>query len=348
MKTPMLGLVVAAAACAASSLYLWHELAAEREQAAQVDETNRKLQARINELERMRALFAQQHMSTLPAAGGPLFHGAPPPPVKPDGAITAEVAPASGPQAWTPPEPPERSATFKKVMRAQLKVANKRLYADLGTELGLDKNTTDKLIDLLAAQQMESFDQMSTDPAAAEQKFAELQRQNKAAIEALIGPEKAQALEDYQQSTPARAEFDMLARQLEANDVPLTAEQVKKLRTVYIEERERVPQPAYAEGDSASDKYFKALNDWQEDYDHRVSDAASSILNSEQLTAYNDIQQWRKEMRNGIALPTGGGPRGFFRAGGAVPMGAVAGAVTFAVPAPPPPPPPGAGEARKP
>ena len=348
MKAPMLGLAVAATACAASSLYLWHELDAARDRAAQVEETSRQLQARIDEFEQARARIAQQEMANPPAfAGGRNVPGAPRPPVSPDGTINEASDPGPTAEVWQTP-PPERSAAFKKVMRAQIRVASKRTYAELGTELGLDQSTADKLIELLAAQQMDAFEQMSMDPATAEQKFAELQRQHDAAVEALIGPEKAQALEDYKQSTPARNEFDMLARQLEANEVPLTAEQAKKLRKAYIEERARVPMPAYSEGDSTSDKYFKALNDWQDDYDHRVTDAASSILNSDQLVAYNEIQEWRKEMRNGIALPPGGGPRGFFTRGGAVPMGAAAGAVTFVAPAAPLTPAPAAGETHKP
>lgn len=346
MKTPMLALVIAAVACAASSLYLWHELDAARARAVQVEETSRQLQARIAELEQARARFAQQRMSSAPVfAGSQPGHGAPPPPASPNMAITADSAPGAPVEDWQPPTP-ERSAAFKKVMHAQFRAANKRMYADLGTELGIDKETTNKLIDLLTAQQVEGFDQFrpGVDPADSERKLAEIQRQNKAAIEDLIGADKAQSLEEYQQSMPARAEFEMLARQLEANDSPLTPEQGRRLRAVYVEERARIPQPAYEDTGGVSDKYMKSMTDWEEDYNRRVSDAAAGILNSQQLTTYNDIQQWQKEMRNGIALPTGAAPGRFFVRGGAVPIGAVAGSVTFAAPAPPP----KAEEAQKP
>jgi len=350
MKAPMLGLVVAAAACAASSLYLWHELDAQRAQAAKVEEANRTLQARLAELEGARSRFAQQRMGNAPGlAGGPMRAGVPPPPSSPDTGITAQNEPGGSPPEVWQAAPPERSPAFKKVMHAQIRAANKRMYADLGGELGLDKDTTNKLIDLLTAQQVDGFDQFgpAMNPAESERKIAEIQRQDKAAIEDLIGPDKAQMLEEYQQSMPARAEFEMLARQLEANDSPLTAEQTKKLRAAYVEERARVPQPAYEETDGTSDKYFKAMTDWEDDYNKRVGEAAAGILNTQQLNTYNDIQQWQKEMRNGIALPAGGpGGRAFFRAAGPVPINAVAGSVSFAVPAPLPP--PATHEARKP
>src|SRR6187402_3231758 len=130
MKTPMLALVIAAVACAASSLYLWHELDAARARAAQVEETSRQLQARIAELEQARARFAQQRMSSAPVfAGGQVGHGALPPPASPNMAITADSPPGAPVADWQAPSP-ERSAAFKKVMRAQFRAANKRMYAD--------------------------------------------------------------------------------------------------------------------------------------------------------------------------------------------------------------------------
>ena len=338
MKAPVLGLAVAAAACAASSLYLWHELDAQRAQAAKVEEANRTLQARLAELERARSLFAQQRMASPGGFGDGPVHAAPPPPVPSGQPISAESGPGSAHEVWQG-QPPERSAAFKKVMRAQILAANKRMYADLGSELGLDKDTAGKLIDLLTAQQLAGFDQFGPgmDPADSERTIAEVQQQNRDAIEALIGPVKAQSLEEYQQSMPARAEFEMLARQLEANDSPLTAEQGRKLRAAYVEERARIPLPAYAETDGASDKYVKAMTDWEEDYQKRIGEAAAGILGSQQLNTFNDIQQWQKEMRNGIALPAGVAPAKFFVRGGAVPMGAVAGSVSFVAPAAPPP-----------
>jgi len=335
MKAPVWGLVVAATACAASSLYLWHELDAARERAAQVEEASRQLQARLDELEQARTRYAQQRMASPPAfAGGRVVPGAPPPPASPDDTISGQTDSGPPPEVWQTP-PPERSAAFKKVMHSQIRAANRRMYADLGTELALDKDTANKLIDLLTAQQVEGFEQFQPgmDP---ERQIADIQRQNKAAIEDLIGADKAQSLEEYQQSMPARAEFEMLARQLDANDVPLTAEQTRKLRAVYVEERARIPMPAYDAAGGTSEKYVKAMTDWEEDYNRRVSDAATGILNSQQLTSYNDIQQWQKEMRNGIALPAQGGPGRFFIRSGSVAIGAAAGSVTFAAPMPPP------------
>jgi hypothetical protein len=278
-------------------------------------------------------------------AGGTIVQGAAPPSVSPADGMSMEADAGSAGQVWQM-SPPERSEAFKKVMRSQIRAANKSLYADLGAELGLDKETANKLIDLFTAQQVDHFDRVvsETDPAESERKMAEIERQNKAAIEDLIGPEKARSLEEYQRSTPARNAFEMLARQLDANDVPLTAEQGRKLRAAYVEEWARVPQPVYIETDGTGEKYFKSLNDWQEDYNRRISDAAAGILDSQQLAHYNDLQQWQNEARTGTAVAAGAMGGSFFVRGGAVPIAAAAESVTFVAPAPPP----TADEARKP
>ena len=49
----------------------------------------------------------------------------------------------------------------------------------------------------------------------------------------------------------------------------------------------------------------------------RISDAASHILNSDQFTTYSEIQQWQKDMREHVPVPTGpGGVAGVMRMGG--------------------------------
>jgi len=63
-----------------------------------------------------------------------------------------------------------------------------------------------------------------------------------------------------------------------------------------------VPQPEFTEG-ADNEEYSKAVNAWRDDYEKRIASEASQVLNTEQLTAYNEIQQWQKEMRD--QLPPG-------------------------------------------
>jgi hypothetical protein len=93
---------------------------------------------------------------------------------------------------------------------------------------------------------------------------------------------------------------DALARQLEGYDAALNADQRNKLIDIYVEERKRVPMPQGYEG-MDPETYQKNINAWQDDYNRRTAEEAARILNSEQLTAFNEMQQWQKEMRENMA-----------------------------------------------
>lgn len=306
MKAPLLGLMVAAAAFGASSIYLWDQLKEERARAAQVDETTRALKARIAGLEQARHQF---ETARLGSSGG--FSSG-----QIDAANPAAAVQAAAPQPPGTAEPDnvlwsgarhEPSPAMLKMMRSQLRASNRRLYADLDDKLGLSKETSLKLIDLLTDQQIPSPEraQRIDDPAEARRLGQEWQRQNEQAISDLIGPAKAEALKQYQATLPARMEVQNLARQLEGSDLALSAEQRRKLIDVYVAERERVPQPEFFEG-MDGETFSKTMRDWQEDYEGRAAAEASRILNPDQLATYNEIQQWQKEMRAQFAVAPAG------------------------------------------
>lgn len=316
MKAPILGLAVATVAFGGSSIYLWQQLEQERARSAQVEKQSAELSGRLAELEKARAQFAERRVAN---AGNSIAgqidnvhpSAAAPPAPAAEPAVSAKSA---GEPVWTVRRP-EHSPAFQKMMRSQIRANNKRVYADVGTKLGLDAETTSKLIDLLTDQQLPSFDAPRdvNDPADWQRLQEEKQRQGMAQIAELIGPEKTAALQEYQQSLPARMEVDMLARQLEGYDAALSADQRKRLIDVYVEERKRVPMPEGYDG-MDPETYQKSVNNWQDDYNRRTAEEAARILNSDQLTAFNEMQQWQKEMReNMVNLPPPGAPARFRR-----------------------------------
>ena len=305
MKTPLLGLVAATTAFAGSSIYLWVQLDAERDRAAQVAETARKLNARIAELEQARAVFDQRRMAGGAVVGGTFgsFSTSAPmtarltPAPPPDG---GKVEPAQEGATWSAVSRPP-SPAFSKMMRNQMRTSIRRQYSGIGAELGLDKETSAKLVDLLTEQQTANFDAAGPrDLIGPQYDYQHKHQEYEAEIANLIGPDKAQELKAYQASLPARSEADMLARQLEDNGVPLSAAQVKDLTKVVIEEHDRVPMPQFIEGMDQKE-YMKSVNDWKTDYDKRIADEAAHIFNAEQLATYNDIQQWQKDLRDQFA-----------------------------------------------
>jgi hypothetical protein len=325
MKAPVLGLIASTVAFAGSSLYLWQQVREERTRADEVTQMSRRLTARVSELEKARADIAQRRFANAGGAfgGGALAQGGPqPPPGEP------ATANADGEQAGSTIDMPrpDRSPAFQKMMRNQLKANNKRMYADVGATLGLSKEEANKLIELLTDQQAAGFEQMRevSDAVEARRAHEERERQNQTEIADLIGADKAESFEKYQESLPSRQELDILSRQLEGADASLNEDQRKRLLAVLIDERTRVPMPQYAEGMDGTE-YGKTVTAWQEDYNERVASQARSILNNNQLTAYDEYQQWQKEMREQFATMGPGAPR-MFRGG--------APSATFAVAAP--------------
>jgi hypothetical protein len=337
MKAPVLGLSIAAAAFAGSSIYLWQQLQLERERGAQVAETTRQLKARLAELDTMRQQFAHVRSGDGAVVSGVFGSGpAPAATATPARGVTEAARVESGQVVELPAG---RPPAMDKMLRWQLRADNKRMYADAGAALGISKEKTSKLIDLLTEQQIGDFGSdgespWTNDPVEARRRFEERQRASNAAIEELIGPEKMQALQEYQQSLPARQEFEMLVRQLEGNDVTLTPEQSRKLLAAYLEERKRVPAPTFGR-DFAQDPtiYQQAYADWQADYSNRLTGEARNILDSTQLAAFNEVQEMQREMRSQFRAVTFSSSQGGAIAlqGGAV---AVATPITVAEPAP--------------
>jgi hypothetical protein len=347
MKAPVLALAVASVAFGGTSIYLWQQLDQERSRSAAMERKAAELGTRLAALEKAGIPFAERHMaSSGNYASGPPGTGVPsaaPPPAPPGD--NAPSAKSEAQPVWTMRQP-DRSPAFQKMMRSQIRANNKRVYADIGPKLGLDKETANKLIDLLTDQQLPNFDapRDANDPTGAEwpHYLEDRQRQNQAQIADLIGADKAMSLQEYQQSLPARMEVDMLARQLEGYDAALNPDQRQKLIDVYVEERKRVPMPQGYEGMDA-ESYQKSITAWQDDYNRRTTEEAARILNSEQLTAFNEMQQWQKEMRDNMANmpPAPAGVVRMRRGGNAVMFSTVgvvsaAGSVDVAVPAPAP------------
>lgn len=336
MKASALGLAIATIAFGASTIYLSMQLTEERAQADKVAETMAALNARIAELEKTREqrFAASGSFGDGALAQGGMPIGPPPPPPAENG----ETKPAA--ETLTFGTPPPRSEAFEKMMRTNMRANNKRMYADIGEKLGLNKEDTNKLINLLTDQQLDNFGRMremnTADPAERKRLTDEARREDQAEIENLLGASKAAALRDYQETIPARQELEQLSRQLEGSDATLSDEQHKRMLAALVDERKRIPMPQMSD-DTSPEEYTKTYAEWQEDYNERVNAQAHNILNTEQLTAYTDYQQWQKEMREQMATRRAG--RGMRAAPGANVSFATAapiGEATMIMVAPPP------------
>jgi hypothetical protein len=304
MKPSMLGLLIAAGAFGASTIYLAVQLGEERAQADAVAVETARLHARLAELERARAELESMPVAAVPQPAAGRDGGRKPATTVAD-TVAEPEAPAAEPadRAGGPPfAAPPRSAAMQKMARAQMRANFKRMNSDIGAKLGLSQEDASKLIDLMIDQQMGMMERSRETRGAsltAEQRaadYASQQQKNLAEVSALIGSDKVEAYKTYQQSMPARQEVDMLSRQLEANDLNLSKDQRDRMVTALVEERQRVPAPRYSESVSR-EEYARDMAAWQEDYNQRAATRASSILTGDQQTTYSEYQQWNTEMR---------------------------------------------------
>jgi hypothetical protein len=310
-------------------------LQVEREQAEQVATQTAALEQRIAELEQMQesaAGFGFPEPEAIVKSDRAGAKAADPVPGRENGSEATVTEPQAGFQV----RPTEPSPAMQKMMRAQLRSNNKRLYADLVAQMGLSDEDASKFYDLLTEQQAANFGQVrGLDPDEARAKLQQSRKQTQGAIDDLLGADRTATYKEYQETMGVRAEVDMIARQLESMEHALTPEQRTKLVTSMIEEQKRVPQPEYSNyGDG--EMYNKALTDWQAEFNERATERARGILNSEQFSSYSEYQQWQKEMRENFRAMPGRRIRATAR-----PVAAGAAAVEFAPafigPAPPPP-----------
>jgi hypothetical protein len=293
MKTPLLGFIASTAVFAGTSIYLWWQLDAERARGAQTTELTRRLNARVAELEKpgpgdpARAVAAQL----------PVGPGRDPGNGMPRTAVAvAEPVQFAGSSAAMGPA---RQAALRKMLRVQMRAHTKRMYADFAEQLALDAEKAAALYDLIAAQASFGEDgQVPADPHAAHEYFQELQRQNQAKISDLLGYDGAETLRKYQETLPARSEVDAISEQLAMADAPIAADQRKRLVAAFSEERARVPMPEFVRG--GEEAYAKAVMHWQDDYNERARERARAILDAQQRSAYDDMQQWQKDMQDEI------------------------------------------------
>lgn len=315
MTTSGLGLSIAVLAFGASTIYLAVQLGKERAHSEQLATETRALNARIGELEKARAeprVAMSGVFSAINTQPGESVSVTLPPPST--ATRTEARADMLESVVVNGPSMQPSSEAFRKIIRSQMRAQNKQLYADIGAQLGLSKEDASKLIDLLTDQHVDGMgiSRETTDPNERMRLMNEARRENQAKIADLLGPEKLKQLEQYQQTIPARQEMDMLARQIEGSDAdPLSSDQRKQLLAALIEERSRIPAPDYRRI-AASEDFRKAYLDWQDDYNARIAAQARGILDAEQYAAYDQHQQWQKEMNeqmrsavgpSGVTLP---------------------------------------------
>ncbi len=309
MNRPTSILVLAMVVCVAASYGLWLELRAERSR-------SHDMRAHMLELERMQAAATPGGSAAAPAD------------LPPDAATAAAPVPKDKPIA--PLEPasskPSSSAYFEYEARLLLnpqyreaRRAHRRLelaagHIDLAESLQITQERADRLIDLLVDQEL-SYASSPLRHADNEEEarqrqlwLAERQREDDAAVAALLGEGKLAKWKEYQASLPTRHQVQQLRTTLSAGPEPLREDQIQPLVEAMYAEQKRVKEELSdytgtlkwsggMEGKSHSRRNERhaqlaaAANE-------RIRDAAASILSPPQLETLDEMLQRQLEMQN--------------------------------------------------
>jgi len=268
MSKAVIVLTIATVASASASTYLWRELGSEREQSA-------TLQTRVAELEREMA----QRPAAPPQADRELTE--PAPEVTPAAVKTASAAPPAaqlgviqgtanagfvGAQRLGVADPDMRrrmkeaqeqqarmlkDPEYRELMRAQQKLGMMRMYSDLEPMLGLTKEESERLLDVLAEQSIRGMEQPppfgpmdGTQPTEAEirerqRAFEEQHRRNEQEIAAVLGSRYSD-WQEYQKNGWSRSQVTQLRQTLSSTDEPLRQDQIKPLVNAIAREQQQM------------------------------------------------------------------------------------------------------------
>ena len=287
--TLLLGIV--AAGCGAASIYLGAQLSGARAELAQQAAAREADQARIRQLEGEQRRFetASNPVSQFTDVEEDAAPTAPPPVTNPMGDPNRAGGVPFGPSPGGRSNNADNSPAARNNRRLQQEIRLRRTYAEMPAALGLDASQAGKLFDLLADNRMTTDDDSRAyrgDPIGRESIEAAAREQRDAAIEALLGPDKAAEFHYFEKSIPARMQVNRIGESMAAANVPLTDAQRTSLISVVYDEQQARPAPQRT---TVTDPDYQArFLDWQADYSRRVQARVEPMLSAEQVAKYRE------------------------------------------------------------
>lgn len=323
MSKPLLILTLAALGCGTAAAYFHSQLRTERLR-------NDELQTRIAHLEASRTPnpFAPLPRQLSPEPAAPVSESAPKPAAAlASAALVAQRSPA--PVALSPEKSMQmrqrfvnrqrelmKDPEYRQAMRTQQRFSLQHLHPDLAGDLNLSQEQADRLLDLLADQQlhgMQSNVPFTADSPLSQAEIAQMQKDmqqrqqnDRAEIAALLGDGGLQQWEDYQNSMGARMRVRQLSSELDGAGVPLREDQRQPLRDALAQFERQALQEAQRTATAPRFDRMTPLDQvaWQEEQiEHtarsheRARDAVAHILTGEQLAKYQEIQERELTMR---------------------------------------------------
>jgi hypothetical protein len=195
---------------------------------------------------------------------------------------------------------------LRSALRGQQRSAVLQLYGDLlrGWHLAADKS--DRVLDLLAEQQLQEMEQSlnASDPGSTGTARASTEAAasaNADELNAVLSDQQRKELQRQQDSLSERLTVGSLADELSLAQMQLNDGQREQMTQVMVDERKAVPVPDVSNFPDNSPDARRALEDWRSALDQRVQDRAATVLTSAQQARYEQFMSRQREARNAFA-----------------------------------------------
>jgi hypothetical protein len=181
------------------------------------------------------------------------------------------------------------------------KTMTRQRYGQLFRELALSDQEADALLTVLSAREKLGPTGMAFKPETAEEQAQ--QRQEKAEIGRLLGPERAAEFERLRNTLPARSELSLARGQLERVGEPMTEEQQQKLLESLSTRAPLAPLPS-GEGVSPEER-MEQFQAWRRERTQAFRDSAESVLTPRQLQRLEEGDALMEAMRPSMGRVSG-------------------------------------------
>jgi hypothetical protein len=200
---------------------------------------------------------------------------------------------------------PLSGPALRSALRGQQRSAVLQLYGDLLRSWHLPADKSDRVLDVLAEQQLQEIEQSlnAGEPGNAGTTTASSDAAMSAKDElgAVLTEQQRKELQRQQETLSERLTIGSLADELSLAQIPLTDGQRDQLTQVMVDERKAVPIPDVSGFPANSPDAQRALEDWQSALDQRMQDRAATILTSAQQTRYEQFMQRQRDARKVFA-----------------------------------------------
>jgi hypothetical protein len=203
---------------------------------------------------------------------------------------------------------------MRQALRSQQAMGIQMMYGDLAKELGLSPEEAARVMELLTDRQMEMTSAgMELLGDGNEQKLAEAgksaqakREQYDSQLKQLLGPERAQRLENYERTMGERMQMQQYQASFTASGVPLADNQREALLKIMGEERLKAPRTVLdpANKDVAAQmkalqagEGFEELVAQQREINQRVLARAHTVLSPDQMNAFESAQKAQLSMQ---------------------------------------------------